>query len=109
MAYWFAPALVALRNDEPFAAMKTSFSAFLANMIPFLVYGSWESCSRSLRRFRLIGLARAGARDGGQSLHELQGHFRRLMLATRAACDVPRDPGSSHAVCAAPGRRDRSP
>lgn len=39
MAYWFAPALVALRDDEPFAAMKTSFRACLANMIPFLVYG----------------------------------------------------------------------
>jgi uncharacterized membrane protein len=39
MAYWFAPALVALRNDEPVAAMKTSFSACLANFLPFLVYG----------------------------------------------------------------------
>lgn len=39
MACWFAPALVALRGDEPFAAMKTSFGACLSNMPPFLVYG----------------------------------------------------------------------
>ena len=39
MAYWFAPALVVLRNDEPVAAMKTSFRACLANMLPMLVYG----------------------------------------------------------------------
>ncbi len=39
MAFWFAPALVALRNDEPFAAMKTSFGACLANTLAFLVYG----------------------------------------------------------------------
>lgn len=39
MACWFAPALVMLRNDEPFAAMKTSFGACLANVLPFLVYG----------------------------------------------------------------------
>jgi uncharacterized membrane protein len=39
MACWFAPALVMLRNDEPFAAMKTSFAACLANVLPFLVYG----------------------------------------------------------------------
>ena len=27
MAYWFAPALIVLRNDEPLAAMKTNSSA----------------------------------------------------------------------------------
>ena len=27
MAYWYAPALVVFRNDEPLAAMKTSFTA----------------------------------------------------------------------------------
>ena len=39
MAYWFAPALVVFRNDEPFAAMKTSFVACLVNTLPMLVYG----------------------------------------------------------------------
>ncbi len=39
MAIWFAPALVVLRGDEPFAAMKTSFNACLRNVAPFLVYG----------------------------------------------------------------------
>jgi uncharacterized membrane protein len=39
MAFWFAPALVMLRNDEPVAAMKTSFGACLANALPSLVYG----------------------------------------------------------------------
>ncbi len=39
MAIWFAPALVVLRGDEPFAAMKTSFNASLRNVPPFLVYG----------------------------------------------------------------------
>lgn len=38
MAYWFAPALVMLRNDEPLAAMKASFVACLANIWPMLVY-----------------------------------------------------------------------
>jgi len=38
MAYWFAPALVVFRNDEPFAAMKTSFTACLVNTMPMLVY-----------------------------------------------------------------------
>ena len=38
MAYWFAPALVVLRNDEPFAAMKTSFHACLVNIMTMLVY-----------------------------------------------------------------------
>lgn len=39
MAFWFAPALVVLRKDEPVAAMKTSFHASLSNFVPFLVYG----------------------------------------------------------------------
>ncbi len=39
MAYWFAPALIVLRGDDPFAAMKASFSACLGNVMPFLVYG----------------------------------------------------------------------
>ena len=38
MAYWFAPALVMLRNDEPVAALKASFFACLANVVPMLVY-----------------------------------------------------------------------
>jgi len=38
MAYWFAPALVVFRNDDPIAAMKTSFNACLVNMMPMLVY-----------------------------------------------------------------------
>jgi uncharacterized membrane protein len=38
MAYWFAAALVVLRNDEPVAAMKASFDACLVNMLPMLVY-----------------------------------------------------------------------
>ena len=39
MAYWFAPALVVFRNEEPMTAMKTSFNASLVNMMPMLVYG----------------------------------------------------------------------
>ena len=39
MAYWFAPALVVFRNDEPIAAMKTSFNACVVNMWPMFVYG----------------------------------------------------------------------
>lgn len=38
MAYWFAPALVALDGMAPFAAMKLSFSACLKNILPYLVY-----------------------------------------------------------------------
>lgn len=38
MAYWYAPALVVFRNDEPLAAMKASFKACLVNMMPMLVY-----------------------------------------------------------------------
>jgi uncharacterized membrane protein len=39
MAFWFAPPLVVLRGDAPFAAMKTSFRACLRNIPPFLIYG----------------------------------------------------------------------
>lgn len=39
MAYWFAPALVVFRNMGALDAMKTSFSASLSNVVPFLVYG----------------------------------------------------------------------
>lgn len=38
MAYWFAPALVVFRGDEPLAAMRASFRACLRNVPPFLVY-----------------------------------------------------------------------
>jgi uncharacterized membrane protein len=39
MAYWFAPALVALNGYSAFEAMKTSFSVCVKNALPFLVYG----------------------------------------------------------------------
>ena len=39
MAYWFAPALVMLRNEEPVSAMKGSFAACLVNIWPLTVYG----------------------------------------------------------------------
>ena len=39
MAYWFAPALVLFRGDEPIKAMKTSFAACMRNVPPYLVYG----------------------------------------------------------------------
>lgn len=39
MAYWFAPALVVFRNLGALDAMKTSFSASLGNVMPFLMYG----------------------------------------------------------------------
>jgi uncharacterized membrane protein len=39
MAYWFAPALVALNGFTPLEAMKTSFFACLKNFVPFFVYG----------------------------------------------------------------------
>jgi len=38
MAYWFAPALVALGGVTPFIAMKLSFTACLKNVLPFFVY-----------------------------------------------------------------------
>ena len=40
MAYWFAPALVVLRNMGAIEAMKTSFAASLKNIVPFLIYGA---------------------------------------------------------------------
>ena len=39
MASWFAPALVVFDNMQAWDAMKTSFSACLSNMLPFLLYG----------------------------------------------------------------------
>jgi uncharacterized membrane protein len=39
MAYWFAPALVVFRNEDPLAAMKLSFDANIVNMLPMTVYG----------------------------------------------------------------------
>jgi uncharacterized membrane protein len=39
MAYWFAPALVVFNGLGAVQAMKTSFSACLKNLLPFLVYG----------------------------------------------------------------------
>jgi uncharacterized membrane protein len=39
MAFWFAPALVALRGAAPVAAIKQSFAGCLRNIVPFLVYG----------------------------------------------------------------------
>jgi uncharacterized membrane protein len=39
MALWFAPALVALHDTPPLAALRQSFTACLKNVVPFLVYG----------------------------------------------------------------------
>lgn len=39
MAFWFAPALVAINGVAPVDALKMSFSACLKNFLPFLVYG----------------------------------------------------------------------
>ncbi len=39
MSFWFAPALVVLRDVAPLDAMKASFSACLKNIVPFLLYG----------------------------------------------------------------------
>jgi len=39
MAIWFAPALIALNELAPVAALKTSFYVCLRNWLPFLVYG----------------------------------------------------------------------
>lgn len=39
MAYWFAPALVALEGVSALTAMKMSFTGCLKNMLPFLLYG----------------------------------------------------------------------
>lgn len=38
MAYWFAPTLVVLQNLTAVDAMKTSFTACLRNILPFIVY-----------------------------------------------------------------------
>ena len=39
MAYWFAPALVAIENMSALTAMRLSFIGCLKNMLPFLLYG----------------------------------------------------------------------
>lgn len=39
MAFWFAPALVALHDVAPVAAIAMSFKACLRNFIPFILYG----------------------------------------------------------------------
>jgi uncharacterized membrane protein len=39
MAIWFAPLLVVFNGMAPVAAMKLSFTACVANTVPFLVYG----------------------------------------------------------------------
>lgn len=39
MAIWFAPALIAFNDMPAFDAMKLSFKACLANIVPFLIYG----------------------------------------------------------------------
>ncbi len=39
MAYWFAPALIAMEGMSALAAMKLSFSGCLRNILPFLLYG----------------------------------------------------------------------
>jgi uncharacterized membrane protein len=39
MAWWFAPALVVLRNTPPVEALQLSVAASLKNVLPFLVFG----------------------------------------------------------------------
>ena len=39
MAFWFAPALVALGRLEAMEAMKQSFSGCMANAVPYVLYG----------------------------------------------------------------------
>jgi uncharacterized membrane protein len=39
MAYWFAPALVVLNGETPFAALRKSFAASMQNIGAFLLYG----------------------------------------------------------------------
>lgn len=39
MAYWFAPALIAIEGMSALSAMKLSFSGCLRNILPFLLYG----------------------------------------------------------------------
>lgn len=40
MAYWFAPALIALEGVSAIYAMKQSFIGCLKNVLPFLLYGT---------------------------------------------------------------------
>ncbi len=39
MAFWFAPALVAINQIPPMDALSMSFSACIKNFLPFLIYG----------------------------------------------------------------------
>jgi uncharacterized membrane protein len=39
MAFWFAPALVAINGVKPVDALAASFKACLKNFVPFLLYG----------------------------------------------------------------------
>lgn len=39
MAFWFAPALVVLRNESVGGALRLSFDACMKNVGPFLIYG----------------------------------------------------------------------
>ncbi len=39
MAYWFAPALIAIDGLSAWSAMKLSFRGCLKNVLPFLIYG----------------------------------------------------------------------
>jgi uncharacterized membrane protein len=39
MAFWFAPALVAINGMSPVAAISQSFVGCLKNFLPFLFYG----------------------------------------------------------------------
>jgi uncharacterized membrane protein len=39
MAYWFAPALIAMEGMSALSAMKLSFLGCLRNILPFLLYG----------------------------------------------------------------------
>jgi len=39
MAYWFAPALIALEDMTAISAMKLSFMGCIKNILPFLLYG----------------------------------------------------------------------
>ena len=78
MACWFAPALVMLRHDEPVAAMKASFFACLANVLPMLVYGLIGIVLAIVASIP-FGLGWLVLRSGvrGERLRELQGYLRR--------------------------------
>src|SRR5206468_11324439 len=39
MAFWFAPLLVVLNGEEPFAALQKSFAACWTNFVQVLIYG----------------------------------------------------------------------